>query len=144
MEKYIKALNSTASTLDALTTAGGEITKLASGITEKNDDDDEKSTIALLKQIASIADSDLYSKEIKQVAATLKNCIISYYGYGKLLDICNKEKQDIDDEDKRSLAELLEELNALVGLESVKEKVNDLIAYQKIQKLRREDRKSVV
>ena len=94
MEKYIKALNNTASTLDALTTAGGEITKFASGITEKNDDD-EKSTIALLKQIASIADSDLYSKEIKQVAATLKNCIISYYGYGKLLDICNKEKQEI-------------------------------------------------
>lgn len=137
MEKYIRALNSTASTLDALTTAGGEITKLASGITEKNDA--EKSTIALLKQIVNIADSDVYSKEAKQVAVTLKNCIINYYGYAKLLDICNKEKKNTDDEDRRSLAELLEELNALVGLESVKEKVNDLIAYQKIQKLRREN-----
>ena len=137
MEKYIKALSNTASTLDALTTAGGEITKLASEITENNDD--EKPTIALLKQIASIADSSLYSKEIKQVAATLKNCIISYYGYGKLLDICNKEKKDIEDEDKCSLAELLEELNTFVGLEIVKERVNDLITYQKIQKLRREN-----
>ena len=67
----------------------------------------------------------------------LKNSIISYYGYRKLLEICNQEKQNKEDEDKRSLSELLEELNALVGLESVKEKVNDLIAYQKIQKLRR-------
>lgn len=136
MEKYIKALKNTASTLDALITAGGEITKLASRITEKND---EKSTIALLKQISVVADSDLYSKKIKQVAVTLKNCIIGYYGYRKLLDICNREKTDMDEKDKRSLAELLEELNALVGLESVKKKVNNLIAYQKIQKLRREN-----
>lgn len=34
---------------------------------------------------------------------------------------------------------ILEELNSLVGLESVKLKVNDLIAYQKVQKLRREN-----
>ncbi len=137
MEKYIKALNNTASTLDALTTSGGEITKLAAKITENNHD--EKSTIALLKQISSIANSNSYSKETKQVAATLKNCIISYYGYGNLLEICNKEKKYTENEDKRSLTELLEELNALVGLEIVKKKVNDLIVYQKIQKLRKEN-----
>ena len=137
MEKYIKALINTASKLDALTDASGEITRLASEIIGKTDDD--KSTIALLKQIYSIADSDEYSKEIKQIAAMLKNSIISYYGYGKLLEICNKEKQNKEDKDKRSLSELLEELNALVGLESVKEKVSDLIAYQKVQKLRREN-----
>lgn len=136
MKKYTKALINTASTLDALITAGGEITKLASMITKKND---SKSTIALLKQIASIVDSNLYSKEIKQVAATLKNCMIRYYGYGKLLDICNSKKTNIDYEDKRLLPELLEELNALVGLKNVKEKVSDLIAYQKIQKLRKEN-----
>lgn len=137
MEKYIKALINTASKLDALTDASGEITRLASEIIGKTDDD--KSTIALLKQIYSIADSDEYSKEIKQIAAMLKNSIISYYGYGKLLEICNKEKQNKEDKDKRSLSELLEEFNALVGLESVKEKVSDLIAYQKVQKLRREN-----
>mgnify|MGYP002662176687 FL=1 len=37
------------------------------------------------------------------------------------------------------MEELLDELNALVGLETVKAKVNDLIAYQKVQKLRREN-----
>lgn len=137
MEKYIKALINIASKLDALIDASGEITRLASEIIEKTDDG--KSTVALLKQIYVIADSDEYSKEIKQIAAMLKNSIISYYGYGKLLEICNKEKQNKENKDKRSLSELLDELNALVGLESVKKKVNDLIAYQKVQKLRREN-----
>ena len=136
MEKYKKALTNTASKLDALTDSCGEITKFASAIV---DDSDNISTIALLKQISDIIDSIKYTKEIKQVAAVLKNCLISYYGYEKLLEICNQEKRNREDEDNRSLSQLLEELNALVGLESVKEKVNDLIVYQKIQKLRREN-----
>lgn len=37
------------------------------------------------------------------------------------------------------MQELLDELNNLVGLEKVKAKVNDLIVYQKVQKLRREN-----
>lgn len=42
-------------------------------------------------------------------------------------------------EDTRTLKDLLDELNALVGLDTVKAKVNDLIVYQKVQKLRREN-----
>lgn len=137
MEKYIKALNTTASTLDALTSAGGEVTRLANGITEGNNED--KSTIALLKQINLIIDSDESSKETKQVAVSLRNCIIDFYGYRKLLDICSKEKKSQETDDRHTLQELLEELNSLVGLDTVKEKVNDLIAYQKVQKLRREN-----
>lgn len=137
MEKYIKALNTTASTLDALTFAGGEVTRLANGITEGNDE--EKSTIALLKQINLIIDSDEYSKETMKVAASLRNCIIDFYGFRKLLDICNKEKKSQETDDRRTLQELLEELNSLVGLDIVKRKVSDLIAYQKVQKLRREN-----
>lgn len=136
MEKYKKALTNTASKLDALTDACGEISKIANSIV---DNSDANSTIALLKRISDISDSSTYSKEIKQDAALLKNSLISYYGYEKLLEICNKEKHNKEYEDKRSLSELLEELNALVGLENVKAKVNDLIAYQKVQKLRREN-----
>lgn len=136
MGKYTKRFMNTASQLDALTDSCGKITKLASSIV---DDDGDIATIELLKQISEIVGSSKYSKEIKQVAAVLKNCMISYYGYEKLLEICNQKKRNRKDEDHRSLSQLLEELNALVGLESVKEKVNDLIAYQKIQKLRREN-----
>lgn len=137
MEKYVKVLNNISSTLDAMTFSGGEITRFANGITDENDG--EKSTIALLKQINIIVDSEDYTKEIKHVAADLRNSIIDYYGYKRLIEICNKEKQNREPEDKRSLQDLLAELNALVGLESVKEKVNNLIAYQKVQKLRREN-----
>lgn len=137
MDKYIKVLNNTASTLDALTFSGGEITRLANGITDENGG--EKSTISLLKQINTIVDFQEYTKETKQVAVALRDSIIDYYGYKRLIEICNKEKQNREYEDKRSLQELLDELNALVGLESVKEKVNDLITYQKVQKLRREN-----
>lgn len=38
-----------------------------------------------------------------------------------------------------SLEELLSDLNGLVGLAGVKSKVNDLIAFQKVQKLRRDN-----
>lgn len=41
-----------------------------------------------------------------------------------------------DSEEEKSLEELLGELNALIGLEKVKAKVSDLIAYQRVQKLR--------
>lgn len=137
MDKYIKILNTTASTLDALISAGGEITRLANGITEGNDE--EKLTIALLKQINLIIDSNEYSKEAKKVAASLKNCIIDFYGYRELLNICSSEKRSRETEDKRTLQEMLDELNLLVGLDTVKGKVNDLIDYQKVQKLRREN-----
>ena len=133
----MKALNTIASTLDALTSAGGKVTQLANWITEGNDE--EKSTIALLKQINLIIDSDEYSKETKQVAASLRNSIIDFYGYRKLLDICSEEKKSQGTEDRCTLQELLEELNSLVGLDTVKGKVNDLIDYQKVQKLRREN-----
>lgn len=136
MEKYKKILTNTASKLDALTDACGKISKISNSIV---DDSDDHSTIALLKHISDIADSNTYSKEIKQVAALLKNSLIGYYGYGRLLEICSKEKHNSEHVDKRTLSELLDELNALVGLENVKVKVNDLIAYQKVQKLRREN-----
>lgn len=135
MDKYKKELTNTALKLDALTESCGEITKLINDII---DDSDNDSTIILLKNISVIVDSNAYPKQIKQVAAVLKNCLISYYGHEKLIEICGQEKRSKEADD-RSLPQLLEELNALVGLESVKEKVHDLITYQKIQKLRREN-----
>ena len=52
--------------------------------------------------------------------------------------ICKPEEESLDDEDGRSLQELLADLNSLIGLKDVKQKVNDLIAFQKVQQLRRE------
>ena len=64
----------------------------------------------------------------------LKNALIAYYGYKKITDICGVNQYV---EESKSLEELLNDLDALTGLKSVKDKVNDLIAYQKVQQLRK-------
>ncbi|MDO4846677.1 MAG: AAA family ATPase [Clostridiaceae bacterium] len=63
------------------------------------------------------------------------NSVYISHGENFITEICKSESI----EDNRTLDELLDDLNSLVGLNKVKEKVNDLIAYQKVQKLRREN-----
>ena len=137
MDKYKNALINNASKLDAVTDSCGEITKLATSIVEENN---KEATIALLKRISEVIDNPTYKVEIKRVAQLVNINLIEYYGYAALQNLC-KADSDISDisDDPRTLPELLNELNALVGLETVKEKVGDLIAYQKVQKLRREN-----
>ena len=134
MDKYKNALINNASKLDAITDSCGEITKLASSIIEG---ESREATILLLKRISEVVDSPNYQIEVKRVAHLLNSNLIEYNGYITLQAICKSDTEIA--EDSRTLQELLDELNALVGLETVKTKVNDLIAYQKVQKLRREN-----
>ncbi len=134
MNKYKNTLINNASKLDAITDSCGEITKFATLIVGENN---KEATIALLKKISEVIDNRAYKVEIKRVAQIVNTNLIEYYGYATLQNLC-KVDSDVSC-DPRTLSELLNELNALVGLESVKEKVGDLIAYQKVQKLRREN-----
>lgn len=134
MDKYKSTLINSASKLDAVTDACGEITKLAVSIVEEND---RVATVSLLRKISDVVDNPNYKNEIKRVAQLVNANLIEYYGYSTLQSIC--KPHDAVQEDARTLEDLLEELDSLVGLESVKIKVNDLIAYQKVQKLRREN-----
>lgn len=128
--KREKNLLNTASKLDAITSSNGEITKLAVDIVENKDDE---ATVELCKRLSLFAGDE--SKQIVQISQSLKNEIVSYYGYLRIREICNMNPSQ-DREEEKSLSELLQELNELVGLENVKSKVNDLIAYQRVQKLR--------
>lgn len=128
-----KNVLSTASKLDAITNSDGEITKLAIAIVE---DKNDSVTVELCKKISVFADSE--TKQIVQMAQCLKNDIISYYGYIRVCEICNMNQKEKNDEEK-SLPKLLKELDELVGLEKVKVTVNNLIAYQKVQKLREKE-----
>lgn len=134
MNKYKDALIDSASKLDAITNSCGEITKLAIEIVEK---DSSTATRALLNKISKVIDNQKYKIEIKRIAQLVKSKLIEYYGYIELQHICKSDVEIV--EDTRSLEDLMIELNSLIGLENVKEKVNDLIAYQKIQKLRIEN-----
>ena len=133
MNKYKDILLDTASKLDALTSSHGEIITVVSDVIKTND---RKKTILVLHKISDIMDSNC-KNDIKKVAQLLNQNLIEYYGYVTLKNMCNPVSENITD--NRSLEELLEELNSLVGLESVKRKVNDLIIFQKVQKLRREN-----
>lgn len=133
MERHKVSLRNNASTLDALTASAGEISKLAALIVKENSKD---ATIALLKIISEVVDSSQCTVEAKRVAKIVYANLMEYYGYVTLRNLCKAETNP--DEDPRTLAQLIEELNALVGLKTVKEKVSDLIVYQKVQKLRRD------
>lgn len=133
MDKYSQALVKNASKLDALTDACGEITKLATAIVEEHNKGD---TISLLKKISEAVDNPNYQIEVKRTAQLINSSLIEFYGYSTIQGICQSTTDVADD--TRTLQDLLDELNALVGLEKVKSKVQDLIVYQKIQKMRRE------
>lgn len=133
MDKYGQALVNNASKLDAVTDACGEITKLATTIVEEHS---KSATIALLKKISESVDNPKYKTEVKRAAQLVNSSLIGFYGYSTIQGIC-KPTTDVDD-DTKALQELLDELDTLIGLEKVKNKVQDLIVYQKVQKLRRE------
>lgn len=133
MNKYEQTLINNASKLDAICETCGEITKLAILIVENNS---KSATIGLLKKMSEIADMPHQKNEIKKITQVVHSNLIEYFGYLTLQKIC-KPNEDIE-EDVRTLQELMDELNSLVGLEKVKNKVQDLIVYQKVQKMREE------
>ena len=133
MDKYGQTLINNASKLDGITDACGEITKLAIMIVENNN---KSATIALLRRISEIVDNPRYKIEIKKGAQIVNSNLIDFYGYLTIKRIC--KPVDEPEEDTRTLQDLLNELNVLVGLEKIKNKVQDLIVYQEVQKMRRE------
>jgi len=132
MSKYKENFLNYASKLDAVTNSKSEIIKYGISIVEEND---KEATILLLKNISRIIDSKEFSKEIKEIANFLKKSLVKYFGYLEIKRICS---QDEEKRDTRNLEELLKELNNLIGLKNVKSKVNDLIVYQKVQKMRKD------
>lgn len=133
MENYRDSLINSASKLDAVTDSCGEITKLAALAADGHS---KEATVDLLKRISAIIDNPTYQVEIKRVACLVHTNLIEFYGYISLQSLCADKSQS---DDTRTLPELLDDLNALVGLDEVKEKVHNLIAYQKVQQLRREN-----
>lgn len=120
-----------ASKLDAVTNSYGEIVKAASAIV---DEKDNPSTVYLIDRTSKLIKSEDSPKELKRLANALKDSIMKFYGYYYILE--SQDKAYYEDNDARSLDELLSDLNKLIGLESVKSKVNDLIAFQTVQMLR--------
>lgn len=130
--KYEKKFLDIASKLDAMTESCGEITDSARKIAQFRDEEEIKFIVG---KIVEISENTQIQKDVKGFAKALKDALVEYCGYMYVKRVCSVSKAGT--EDKRSLQELLSELNSLIGLENVKQQVNDLISYQTVQKLRR-------
>ena len=97
---------------------------------------DENTIREILQEISMLKAANV-TKDTLQLMMLLKDKLVSYCGYVRIKAVYNRGFSPKDDTDNNyTLAELQQELNELVGLDAVKSKVNDLIAYQKIQQLR--------
>ncbi|WP_373728018.1 AAA family ATPase [Bacteroides heparinolyticus] len=127
--KYEKELIDNAANLDSVTQSNGRIIECVKLLIENH----EKEAILLCKYINKA--TEYKNAQITRIAISTKDALISYYGHKQLTDICSNEI--VQKEENHSLEELMEQLNSLIGLEKVKSKVNDLIAFQKVQLLRK-------
>lgn len=130
MNRYEQELLSNCSNLDAVTNAGGKITSCAQAIIGNKKEASRRLCRFIEKS------TELKNPQITSIAIATKDSLIKFYGYTEVVNICSTKENDNED-DSITLDELLSQLNQLVGLASVKSKVNDLIAFQKVQLLRK-------
>lgn len=128
MNKYEQDLLQNSSRLDAVVNGNGKITNCAKEITENN----KAATKILCKLIEKT--SQLKDPKITSIAIATKDSLIRYYGHEQLVNLCTADEGK---EENYTLEELMTQLNQLIGLESVKSQVNDLISFQTVQLLRK-------
>lgn len=132
--KYEEELIDSAQKLDSQMNIDGVFYNYSVDVVKNNN---ENAILGICKKISSIVANNK-SQETLQLTMLLKNKLLSYCGYVRLKEVCSGGFSPAKDEDKTyTLAELQQELDGLVGLTFVKNKVNDLIAFQKIQQLRK-------
>ena len=132
MPAQSKTLINNACCLDNLTQSGGVIYECAINIVQNNNENSVRKMCAIIGQLAE----GEYSKEVVSQAKELKESLVEYYGHLELSKICDSQHLKSGQKEE-SIEELLEDLNNLIGLDKVKSRVKDLIAYQKIQSLRK-------
>jgi len=128
--KYETTFLKSATVFDNIMQTDGEAEECVRKIIDSHDN------VSVLELHHLIREALKKSDENKiKAAKALKEALLIYLAYLKMEEIaeqCSAEKDD----DNRTLSELMTELNGLVGLGTVKQKVADLIAYQKVQKER--------
>lgn len=127
--KYEQNLLQNCSRLDAVTNSNGDITNSARNVIDNN----IEASRLLCKFIKRAA--DLNDSQITKIAIAANDSLICLHGYRHLTQILSN---NVTEEEKYTFEELMLQLNQLVGLSKVKSQVRDLIAYQKVQLIRKE------
>ena len=134
INKYKNSVIEKAAKLDRCMEDSGDFVRLAMNVLDNNDIDSTKKLCLRVADICKEATPD-----VKVLAKSLNDSIIYYFGYRTVKEICEKNNEVASDPMcSLTLDELLKELDSLVGLEEVKRRVHDLIAYQYIQRKRAE------
>lgn len=132
--KYQEALLTSAKKLDKSSNGENQIVRLTHELIEGRNKGAIKDLFRLLSIILKLED-----KHILQLSREFNECLLKYFGYQKLQEFFNIDHSIKSREENYSLSELLDQLNQLIGLEKVKSKILDLISYQKIQQLRKQN-----
>ena len=121
--RYVDNLLNCASHLDAMTNSDGRLLQCALDVVEKKD---IKATTDLFRSISKILGTS--DKDVLRQAVELKDALVRYYGYSELTRICKHTipVNSVSEVEEKSLEELLDELNNLIGLKNVKYKVQQL------------------
>lgn len=130
--EYEQELLHCASELEDAVKSNGRIIQLSLSIIQGNEDKPSVQLCTIISKVIQLKDPKITIK-----AKSLKDALVKLYGYRHLSAICKSQSELNSEEQEKTLDELLEELNLLVGLDKVKSRVNDLIAYQKVQILRK-------
>lgn len=95
---------------------------------------EEKALVEVIRRIDVLQTDNSVSVDALQLSNRMRQSLIYFFGYNAINGII--EHYEISNAYDKSLTDLMDEFNALVGLHKVKEFVNDLICLQKVRILR--------
>lgn len=127
-DKYIILLEQEARNLDHVSGNEKRFESIVSSITKEQND---AATLELIKELAQIGHNSAFSETKKHQERILK-LLYLYLGSKNVEELYQKFKNGSD----IPLEDLLKELDKLVGLANVKNQVQCLIKFNKIQKMR--------
>lgn len=151
--KFTPGLLKLAVKLEERIGGNGKVTNLTSELVYESNEHATKELFAILA--TAIESKDKYLLEISR---KFYDYILKFYGFEKVNAIFQNLEQSVTNEIQynnkgskdnesecivESLSELLRDLDELVGLTTVKDKINDLIYFQKVQKLRKQSNLSI-
>ena len=117
--------------LDAFSGAKGSLT--AKGV-EMTTNPTDQSIIDCLISISDIRKRIEPNPETQIVIKSVYDILLPFLGRVKIKELINEDNDK--DDSLESFEELYAKLNSLIGLDKVKNIVNDLIAYHRVQKIR--------
>lgn len=127
-EKYKQQLLQECRQLDSVTNSSKDLEKIGLEITQNNND---RSSLELLNKLGNLSKRYSISK-IDKKNEQISELLFKYLGALKI----DLEIEKLKNESNSSLSELMSLLNELVGLDSVKQQVNNLIEFNQVQQLR--------